>query len=99
MRLAVLLLLRQKDAKAHICDLDGTISIAEHVVTLDVPMKNVVLVHALQAQSYLVQAPLAKVFRKVAIFGEHNFRHFSAVHQLKEDPKPVLIVIDFFALD
>ena len=94
-----MLLLRQEDAEAHVSYFDGAISLTEDVVTLDVSVQNIVLVHALQTQCCLVKTPLAKVFGDIPILFENNLRHLTTIHELKENPQPILKVVNFFALD
>ena len=55
--------------------------------------------HRLQAKCNLIETPPAEVFREFAIFIEHNLRHIAALHELKEDPKSILVVIHFSAFD
>ena len=45
--LAILLLLRQKDTEAHVCNLHITVPPAENVVGFDVAVQNVARMHGL----------------------------------------------------
>ena len=59
-------------------------------------MKDVARVHRLQAESNLVQAKLAEVFREVTLPLQDNLGKVATLHEFKENPDAILEVINFF---
>ena len=59
-------------------------------------MKDVARVHRLQAESNLVQAKLAEVFREDTLPLQDNFGKVTTFHEFNEDPEAILEVVNFF---
>ena len=55
--------------------------------------------HGLQTKSDLVETELAKVLREVASAVEDDICEVATFHELNKNPKAILEVIDFLALD
>lgn len=55
--------------------------------------------HGLQTKSNLVETELAKVLREVASAIEDDICEVATFHEFNKNPKAILVVIDFLALD
>lgn len=53
--------------------------------------------HGLDAKCYLLETPLAEIFRKVPSFLEDYFGELSALTKLQEYPETLLELVDFLA--
>jgi len=97
--LAILLLLTEENAKAHVSDFNISVGPTEDVVRFYVSVKDIVGVHFLKAQGHLEQAVLYELFREISVFSNYDFSKLASLHQLHEDPETVLELIHFFTFD
>ena len=97
--LAILLLLGKEHAETHICNFDIAVGSTKDIVRFDIPVQNVFRMHGLKAQCYLIETELAEIFRKVASSINDDICEIASFHQLDENPKTILEVIDLFTFD
>ena len=93
-----MLLLSEDDRVAEIGELDLTVGLDEDVVRFDVAVDDILSVKVEKAFERLVDTVLAELFRVLALKLLEHGGEGTAVHQLHEDPQPILEVKRLVAL-
>ena len=89
-------LLVQKDAKAQVCELYGSVTAAEDVRGLYISVKYVFFVHSLYGQSDVPKAPSYEVLAQVAAVCLYYIFHWATLHIIEDNPDALGILVDFF---
>ena len=82
--LFVYTVLRQKAAEAQVSQFYFPSCIAKYVIGLYITVQNVFVVHSLETQGNLVQAPLTEVLSELSLFLLHDVAHLPTVHVIEE---------------
>ena len=97
--LPICLLLRKEYTEAEIGNLNISSAIAQNIVRLDIPVKDILAVHFEKAHRCLIQGVLAEFFRVNPVLLDDDIREGAVLHVLEEDPDTLIVVIEVNALD
>ena len=97
--LPVLFLDREGNREAEVSEFDTAVHRRQNIVALDIPVKNVLIVHLEKALRCLVKSVFAKLLAVFSCLINDDFGKWAILHKLKEDPNAIVKLIQVNALD